>query len=92
MSRSSVPVQERELKMALSLIESLTEPFNPESYNDERRLGLQELIEAKIQGQQTVQVDTVEEKRAPVDLLAALQASIQEAQHDKLDHSGGIRH
>ena len=91
-SRSSVPVQERELQMALSLIESLTEPFDPESYSDERRLGLQELIEAKIQGQQTVQIDTVEEERAPIDLLAALQASIQ-AQHDKLgDHSSGVKH
>lgn len=89
----TVPVQDRELQMALSLITSLTEPFQPEEYSDERRLGLEELIAAKIQGQEIVLVDKApDDASAPVDLLAALQASIQ-AQHQKLgEHSGGVRH
>jgi DNA end-binding protein Ku len=84
-SRSRVPIQERELQMALSLIESLTEPFNPDHYLDARRAGMQELIEAKIRGNETVRVDAVEDEKAPVDLLAALQASIQ-AQQSKLGY------
>ena len=75
-----VPVQERELQMALSLIESLTEPFQPEHYQDERRLGLQELIEAKIRGREVVLVEPAAADRPTLDLLAALQASLQEQQ------------
>ena len=83
-------VQDRELQMALSLIESLTEPFKPDDYSDERRLGLEKLVEAKIQGHQTILIERHEEENAPVDLLAALQASIQ-AQQDKAGQ-GEIRH
>lgn|SRR5690554_920153 len=75
-----VPVQERELQMALSLIESLTEPFQLEHYQDERRLGLQELIEAKIRGREVVLVEPAAADRPTLDLLAALQASLQEQQ------------
>ncbi|NLL48512.1 MAG: Ku protein [Firmicutes bacterium] len=83
-----LPVQDRELEMALSLIESLTEPFRPEQYSDQRRQGLLELVEAKIRGQETVQLDQRgEEQSAPIDLFAALQASIQ-AQQEK----EGIHH
>ncbi len=88
----SVPVQERELQMALSLIESLTEPFEPEQYSDERRLGLQELIAAKVQGKEIVMVDQAEDASAPVDLMAALQASIQAQQAKLGDDSGRVRH
>ena len=85
-------VQERELEMALSLIENLTEPFEPDQYSDQRRLGLLDLVEAKIRGQETVLVDQEDEQRAPVDLLAALQASIQ-AQHEKAGNSSsGVKH
>jgi DNA end-binding protein Ku len=92
LSMATVPVQERELAMALSLIESLTEPFKPDQYRDQRRQGLQDLVEAKIRGQETVSVDRMEDKRAPIDLLAALQASIQ-AQHEKLGNSSGeVKH
>lgn len=88
LSITHVPVQERELEMALSLIASLTEPFEPENYSDRRRQGLLDLVEAKIRGQETVLVDQREEESAPIDLLAALQASIK-AQHEK---TGGVRH
>ncbi|HHT91441.1 MAG: Ku protein [Bacillota bacterium] len=86
------PVSPRELEVALSLIETLTEPFNPEHYSDERRLGLQELIEKKIQGQQIVQVQQPAAEKAPVDLLAALQASIQAQQAKGAKAPGGLRH
>lgn len=89
----NVPVQERELQMALSLIASLTEPFDPKQYSDERRSGLEELIAAKVRGQEIVLVDKApQDAGAPIDLLAALQASIQ-AQHEKLGaDSGGVKH
>lgn len=75
-----VPVQDRELQMALSLIASLTEPFQPDQYQDERRLGLLELIEAKIRGREIVQIEPAEGEVPALDLMAALQASLQAQQ------------
>lgn len=92
LAKTRSPVQERELQMALSLIESLTEPFSPEHYGDERRAGLQELIESKIHGQDTVWVNEGQVEVAPLDLLTALQASLQ-AQQDRLGHgTSEVRH
>lgn len=88
---TQVPVQERELQMALSLIETLTEQFRPEQYIDERRLGLQSLIEAKIQGQEIVLVDQAKGEAPQVDLMAALQASIQ-AQQAKHQSEQEVHH
>jgi len=86
------PVQQRELEVALSLIETLTESFRPEHYSDTRRVGLEELIEAKIQGQQTVLAKQPEAEKAPVDLLAALQASIAAQEGKRPNAPGGFRH
>lgn len=77
LAAARAPVQEKELQMALSLIESLAEPFQPEDYQDERRLGLQELIEAKIRGREVVLVEPDAGDLPTLDLLAALQASLQ---------------
>jgi len=38
--------------MAISLIDSLTEPFQPEHYSDERREEMLSLIESKIEGRE----------------------------------------
>ena len=85
-------VQEKELTMALSLIASLTEPFQPEHYSDERRLGMLELIEKKIQGQDVVVARGPKEGAPVVDLLAALEASLQAQQHKSSDFPDGVRH
>lgn len=77
---AQVAVDERELQMALSLIQSLTEPFRPQDYQDDRRLGLEELIEAKIRGREVVSVEPEADTLPTLDLLAALQASLQAQQ------------
>jgi DNA end-binding protein Ku len=76
-----VDVSERELQMALTLIEMLQEPFDPEKYHDEYRNALMQLIEAKLEGQELE--DVVAPAPAKVtDLMAALKASV-EAQKKK---------
>ncbi len=73
------PIDERELTMAISLIDSLTEPFQPEHYSDERREEMLSLIESKIEGREFAVIRPGAEKEPAVDLLAALEASLQEA-------------
>ncbi|MGA2520714.1 MAG: Ku protein [Acidimicrobiales bacterium] len=73
----------RELDTAKMLIESMTSPWDPEVYEDEYRKRVEQLIEEKRQG--TV---VVTERREPaptpvVDLMEALQASVEAARAHK---------
>jgi DNA end-binding protein Ku len=75
---SEVDVRPQEVKMARSLIESLTEPFNPDEFKDEYRAAIENLIQRKIQGQEITHVETPEPAKV-VDLMEALRASVEAA-------------
>jgi DNA end-binding protein Ku len=69
-----------ELAMATSLIESMSADFDPDMYSDDYREALQAVIDAKIGGHEVVApVPVVSKPTAAVDLMAALQASVDRA-------------
>jgi DNA end-binding protein Ku len=72
-------VNEKELTMAKMLIEQLSTPFEPEKYKDEYREALLEAIRHKIAGEE-VQVAPEQKKTNVIDLMAALQASLEAVQ------------
>ncbi len=73
-----VKVDKRQLEMAAQLISQYQGEFDPEKYHDQYRERLMGVIEAKRKGEGVKQVVTAEKAPAP-DLLAALQASLDEA-------------
>ncbi len=81
-STPDVMVSQPELAMALSLVEMLQEPFDPNQYSDNYRMALLDVIEAKRNGQ-----EIVAQPEAPlpqtVDLMAALKASLEAAKKSK---------
>jgi DNA end-binding protein Ku len=83
-----IDVSDRELEMAYSLIDLLTEPFDPEKYHDDYRGALMEIIEAKLQGQEIVEQAPMPETKV-VDLMAALKASVDAAKKQKDDEEPG---
>lgn len=69
-----------ELKMAGSLIESMSADFSPAEYTDEYRAALQQVIDAKIAGREIVAAEEPSEVPAgAIDLMAALRASVERA-------------
>lgn len=70
-----VTVNEREMEMAKMLISQLSTPFEPEKYKDEYRGRLLEAIEHKVAGEE-VQSAPALQKTSVIDLMAALQASL----------------
>ena len=69
----------RELDMAQQLIDSLTSDFDPTKYRDTYRERVLELVEKKAAGEEiAVQPDAPEPAAVP-DLMAALEASLEEA-------------
>ncbi len=75
---TDVKVRPKELEMASSLIESLTEPWSPEQFRDDYRDALLALIEKKADGEVITPVPRVEPAEV-IDLVAALKASVDAA-------------
>jgi DNA end-binding protein Ku len=71
-------VDDRALKMAQQLIDSLTTRFDPGKYHDEYREKIMQLIEQKAAGEEIVTRPESDEKtpRKGSDLMAALEASL----------------
>ncbi|WP_017755447.1 non-homologous end joining protein Ku [Calidifontibacillus oryziterrae] len=81
---TEINIDDRELDMATKLIEQLTTKFDPEKYTNDYRTALMDLIQAKMSGE-----DFALPKEAPksnvVDLMAALQASIDQTKPNNND-------
>lgn len=74
-----VSVSEAELKMADTLIEAMSGDFTPEAYQDGYREALLSVIEAKTAGKEFVAPPASAEPAPAVDLITALQASVEAA-------------
>jgi DNA end-binding protein Ku len=82
-----VELTERERAMARQLVESLaSDEFEPEKYEDEYRKQVLDLIERKAAGEEIVAEPVVEAPAKVLDLVAALEASLEKAQGAKERH------
>ena len=68
-----------ELKMAKQLVSAMTGEFDPAQYKDEYREALETIIQAKVEGRETVEIEEPEEGGKLIDLMAALEASVKSA-------------
>src|SRR2546430_11704198 len=69
-------VSPKEIQMAISLIENLSDSFDPERYHDEYQAALKKLIEAKVEGAPLPAAPS-ERGEKIVDLMEALRASVE---------------
>src|SRR5437588_4881380 len=72
-------VKDKELDLAMTLIQSLEAPFEPDKYKDEYRENLLALIDAKVKGQEIVAASTPQQKAPVIDILEALKMSLAQA-------------
>jgi DNA end-binding protein Ku len=81
-----VDVSDRELRMARQLVDSLTEPFDPDKFEDNYRFRVLDLIERKAAGEELVAPPTPAAEEKLVDLMAALEESVREAKESRKRH------
>ncbi len=74
-----VDLRRGELRNAVSLIEDLTQDFDPSRYTDHYREALEALIQAKVDGDEVLQPTAAQQAEGVTRLLAALQQSAVEA-------------
>jgi DNA end-binding protein Ku len=68
-----------EVAMAKQLVSAMTGTFDPADFKDEYREALETIIQAKVEGKETVDIEAPEETGNLVDLMAALEASVADA-------------
>ena len=83
-------VRENEVDMARSLIDSLTEPWNPEAFSDAYREALLEIVEKKVAGE-PIEAPAEEAPARVVDLMEALKASVAAAKGKTPASRGGTK-
>ena len=80
-----VKISDKELDMAFTLIELLTDEFDPEKYHDEYREALMQVIDAKLEGEEMPEVVAAGPAKV-TDIMSALKAergSREEAQEGR---------
>jgi DNA end-binding protein Ku len=68
-----------EKQMAKQLVAAMTGAFRADDYKDQYREALMQIIEQKVEGKEVVEPEPVEETGKLVDLMAALEASVNAA-------------
>jgi DNA end-binding protein Ku len=72
-------VKEKELDLAMTLINSLAAEFEPEKYVDEYRENLKKMIAAKVAGEEVVETPAAEHRAPVIDIMEALKLSLENA-------------
>jgi len=88
-----VDVRSQELKMAASLIDTMTEDFDPSLYKDAYREALEALVQAKIEGNEVVRppgagAPSEGKQGGPADLAEILRASVAAAKANRTPGDG----
>jgi DNA end-binding protein Ku len=88
----TVDIRAQELKMAASLIDTMTEDFDPSAYTDAYREALEALVQAKIEGNEVVRPPgpgiSGERPSGPADLTEVLRASVEAAKANQAGQPG----
>lgn len=82
--------KESEKDMARMLVESMAGDFEPDNFEDDYQKAVEDLVKAKIEGGEATQAPATEEEESGevVDLLAALQRSVDRARDSREASSG----
>jgi DNA end-binding protein Ku len=81
-----IKVSDKELLMAKQLVQSLSADFEPGRYRDDYRDKVLDLVERKAAGETIKAVEAPKEEGRVVDLMAALEASVQKAREARGRH------
>ncbi|MEU4443804.1 Ku protein [Actinosynnema sp. NPDC050801] len=86
---SDVEVRPQELKMASSLVDSMAGSFDPGDFSDDYTEAMQKVIEAKAEGAELPERPEVEQAGEVIDLMTALERSVEQAKSARGGKSAG---
>jgi DNA end-binding protein Ku len=88
-----VKIDDRQVKMAQTLIDQLSAEFEPGKYHDEYRERVMEMIQRKAKGEEVVTQPAISERpNRVINLMAALEASLAEAKKSRTRAKAHVHH
>lgn len=78
----NVKISDKEVAMATSLIDNLTDAFQPDRYTDDYKAAFQQILDQKMKGMEVTAPVPVAEPKV-MDLMAALKASVEATRQGK---------
>ena len=78
-----MPVDDAQLKLADTLIDSLTKKFSDIDFKDNYRAAILDIVNQKVAGKETVTMAETTSTAPVIDIMEALKASIEEAKRLK---------
>jgi DNA end-binding protein Ku len=90
-SGKDASVSKREIDMASQIIDSLTSKWDPSRYHDTYREQVLELLKKKAAGKEIVTDEPEEEEGQVLDLMAALEASLEDAKKGGTKKASGAK-
>jgi DNA end-binding protein Ku len=78
----NVKISDKEVAMATSLIDNLTDAFQPDRYTDDYKAAFQQIVDQKMKGLQVTAPTPAQEPKV-MDLMAALKASVEATRSGK---------
>jgi len=81
----------KELQMAVQLVEALAGPWTPEAYHDTYREEVEALLQRKVDGEDVVAPSDARHPAPVIDLMAALEQSVDRTRGGRRGRSAGTR-
>lgn len=78
-----VKISAKEIQMAETLVDAMATKFDPADYTDEYKEAVQEIVKAKVEGEEVVEAPEVEAETTVADLMSALRASVERAKKEE---------
>ncbi|NQV07822.1 Ku protein [bacterium] len=75
--QGDLEIRADELKMAEMIIDNLTAPFDPSAWVDDSREAIEELARRKMEGEEIISPEGVQQPAGVIDLMEALKASVE---------------
>ena len=78
-----VKIAPKEIQMAETLVEAMATKFDPSEYKDEYKEAVEDIVKAKVEGEEIVEAPEEEAETTVADLMTALRASVERAKKEE---------
>jgi DNA end-binding protein Ku len=78
-----VKISPKEIQMAETLVDAMATTFDPSEYKDEYKEAVEDIVKAKVEGEEIIEAPEEEAETTVADLMTALRASVERAKKEE---------
>ena len=86
-----IKISPKEIQMAETLVDAMATKFDPEDYKDEYKEAVEDIVKAKVEGEEIIEAPEEEAETTVADLMDALRASVERAKKEERAPKRGAR-